>query len=96
METVLKILEGIRAAWHEHSLECSQAPKAILLNQANYELIGWDEVLGLPVLPDGRLEPMRFRLLCGRGLGGYCEEGDVWWDDDGSSYVVVPADGVAS
>jgi hypothetical protein len=67
------------------------SPKAILLNQGNYELIGWDEVLGLPVLPDGRLDPMRFRLLCGVGRGGYCAEGDVWWDTEGKPYVVIPA-----
>lgn len=95
METVLEILEGIRRAWHAHSLECQQAPKAILLNGANHELIGWDEVLGLPVLPDERLEPMRFRLLCGSGLGGYCEEGAVWWDDDGRPYVAVSVDSAA-
>lgn len=96
METVLNILEGIRAAWDAHSRECAQVPKAILLNRGNHELIGWDEVLGLPVLPDVRLEPTRFRLLCGAGLGGYCEEGAVWWDNDGRPYVVLPDGSTAS
>jgi hypothetical protein len=82
------ILEGIYVAWEDHARECEQVPKAILLNQGNYELIGWNEVLGLPVLPDERLDPMRFRLLCGTGRGGHCAEGDVVWDDDGNPYVV--------
>lgn len=95
MEIEIEILEGIRVAWEEHARECEQPPKAILLNQGNYELIGWDEVLGLPVLPDGRLDPMRFRLLCGVGRGGYCAEGDVWWDAEGMAYVVIPTEEAA-
>ena len=95
MESEIGILEGICRAWEQHADECEQPPKAILLNQGNYELIGWHEVLGLPVLPDGRLEPMRFRLLCGMGRGGYCAEGDVWWDADGKPYVVIPAEAAA-
>lgn len=90
-----EILEHIQAAWEAHAAECDQPPKAILLNQGNYELIGWDEVLGLPVLPDGRLDPMRFRLLCGVGHGGYSAEGDVWWDTEGKPYVVIPAEEAA-
>jgi hypothetical protein len=95
VETEIEILDGINAAWEAHSCECEPPPKAILLNQGNYELIGWDEVLGLPVLPDERLDPMRFRLLCGVGRGGYCAEGDLWWDADGKPYVVIPAEEAA-
>lgn len=95
METEIEILEGILAAWDEHADECEQPPKAILLNRGNYELIGWDEVLGLPVLPDGRLDPMRFRLLCSVGRGGFCAQGDVWWDGEGQPYVVIPTEDAA-
>lgn len=82
------MLENIRAAYEAHAAECEQTPKAILLNPGNHCLVGWDEVLGLPVLPDERLEPKRFRLLCGSGKGGYCMQGEIFWDDDGRPYVL--------
>lgn len=47
------------------------------------------------VLPDGGLDPMRFRLLCGVGRGGYCAEGEVWWDAEGKPYVVMPTEETA-
>ena len=83
------MLNRIRAAWEQHAAECPQAPKAILMHPGNYELIGWDEVLGLPVLPDERLDPKRFRIVCGTGRGGYCERGDVWWDEDGRPFIRI-------
>jgi hypothetical protein len=91
VETAADILLSIHAAWDAHAAECPQLPKAILLNPANYELVGWDEVLGLPVLPDERVSPMRFKLVCGTGRGGYCSEGVVYWDDRGGAYVAAPA-----
>lgn len=84
------MLDNVRAAYDEHAEECDQAPKAVLFHPGNHELIGWDEMLGLPVLPDERVEPKRFRLLCGTGIGGYCMQGEVFWDDDGKPYVLEP------
>ncbi len=90
METEIEILDHIRAAHEAHAAECAQVPKAILFNPGNHDLVGWDEVLGLPVLPDERVAPMRFLLVRGSGKGGYCAEGDVIWDDDGKPYVSAP------
>jgi hypothetical protein len=90
MELEIEMLDRIRAVHEAHAAECEQAPKAILFNPGNHGLVGWDEVLGLPVLPDQRVEPMRFRLLCGSGRGGYCAEGSVIWDDEGRPYVREP------
>jgi hypothetical protein len=84
-----EMLMKIRVVLDEHSKECTREPKAILLNPGNHALLGWDEVLGLPVLPDERAEPMRARLVCGAGRAGYCEEGEVIWDEDGGAYVFV-------
>lgn len=89
MELAVEILTNMRAAWEAHAAECDQPPKAILLNPGNYELVGWHEVLGLPVLPDADVAPMRFKLVCGSGRGGYCVEGDVWWDELGRPHVVA-------
>jgi hypothetical protein len=90
VETEIEMLDRIREAYEAHAEECERAPKAILFNQGNHCLVGWDEVLGLPVLPDARVAPKRFLLVCGSGKGGYCAEGDVIWDDDGKPYVREP------
>lgn len=85
------MLMNIRGAIESHAAECAREPKVILLNPANHELLGWDEVLGLPVLPSERADPMRARLVCGTGQAGYCEDGEVLWDGDGDAWVFVPA-----
>ena len=84
-----QMLMNVRAAFDAHEKECPRQPKSILLNPANHELLGWDEVLGLPVLPDERVETMRARLVCGEGGAGYCDEGQVVWDDHGGAYIRV-------
>ena len=85
----IEMIERIRAAWDAHAAECTQSPKAVLLHPGNHSLIGWDEVFGVPVLPDARVEPKRFLLVCGVGHGGYCARGQVWWDQEGMPYVRV-------
>lgn len=92
IELETQMLMNVRAALESHAKECSQKPKVILLNPGNHAILGWDEVFGLPVLPDKRAEPMRARLVCGTGSAGYCEEGRVVWDEDGEAYVFVPAE----
>jgi hypothetical protein len=92
IEFKAQMLMKIRAVLDGHAQECSREPKAILLNPGNHALLGWDEVLGLPVLPDKKVEPMRARLVCGTGRAGYCEEGRVVWDEDGEAYVFVAAE----
>lgn len=88
MEFEIEMLENIQVAYEAHAAECEKVPKAILFHPGNHGLIGWDEVLGLPVLSDERVEPKRFLLLCGTGHGGYCMQGEVYWDDEGSPYVL--------
>ncbi|HEX7060286.1 MAG TPA: hypothetical protein VF176_10595 [Solirubrobacterales bacterium] len=78
---------NIRAAIGKHGDRCEREPKAILLNPANYDLLGLVEVLGLPVLPDDDVPVMRVRIHCGVGVGGRCKEGDVHWDKDGGAFV---------
>ena len=50
------------------------APRAILLNPGNYELFGWEELWGVPVLPDDRIAPKRFRIDCDGSAFGIEEE----------------------
>jgi hypothetical protein len=83
------MLLNTRAALAEHDESCDSEAKAILFNPGNFDLIGWDEVLGLPVLPDDRVEPLRARVLCGVGIGGYCAEGNIIWDEQGGAHVLA-------
>lgn len=92
MTLKVEILDNLRAEWDLHADTCESPPKAFLLNPGNYELLGWDEALGVPLLPDDRVEPLRCRLLCGVGVGGSCPEGDVVWDEAGNPYVVEAAE----
>jgi hypothetical protein len=89
----IEILANLKAEWERHAETCDQFPKAFLLNPGNHELLGWDEALGVPVLPDQRVEPKRCRLLCGVGRGGSCAEGEVFWDAEGRSYIFEAAGG---
>jgi hypothetical protein len=66
---------NIRAAIEMHGERCERAPKAILLNPANFDLLEIVEVLGLPVLPDDRVPLMRVRVHCGVGPGGGARRG---------------------
>ncbi len=86
------LLESLRAAWEEHDRTCDRPPYVVLLNQGNYELLEWDEVLGLPVLPDPRVEPMKCRLVCGpEGWAGEFQGRRVVWVD-GQAFVSVAED----
>ena len=59
-----EMLEFIRRGLDHHAQSCPLQPKAILLNPGNHELFGWDELWGIPVLPDDRVAPKRFRIDC--------------------------------
>jgi hypothetical protein len=65
-----EMLEFIRRGLDHHAKSCPLAPRAILLNPGNFELFGWDELWGVPVLPDDRVAPKRFRIDCGGSAYG--------------------------
>ena len=88
----IELIGRVREVLEAHDAVCKQTPKAILLNPANHELLGWDEFLGLPVLPDPRVDPLKARLVCGdHGWGGVFEGEKVYWQADGSSHRLVEA-----
>lgn len=59
-----EMLEFVRKGVDHHAETCPMAPRAILLNPGNHELFGWDELWGIPVIPDDRVAPKRFRIDC--------------------------------
>ena len=73
-----EMLEFIRRGLDHHAKSCPLAPRAILLNPGNFELFGWDELWGVPVLPDDRVAPKRFRIDCdGSAFGIEAEISEV-------------------
>jgi hypothetical protein len=69
-----EMLAAIRAGLDHHASSCPMTPKGILLNPGNYELFGWDELWGVPVLPDDRVAPKRFRIDCDGSAFGIEDE----------------------
>ncbi len=68
------MLAFIRGGLDHHNATCPMPAEAILLNPGNHELFGWDELWGIPVLPDDRVAPKRFRIQCGGSAFGIEEE----------------------
>ncbi|MCX6389173.1 MAG: hypothetical protein NT122_00855 [Solirubrobacterales bacterium] len=54
----------VKVGLAHHDSTCPMPAQAILLNPGNLELFGWDELFGVPVKPDDRVAPKRFRILC--------------------------------
>jgi hypothetical protein len=66
--------------------------KAILLNPGNHALFGWDEIRGIPVLPDERVAPKRFRIDCdGSAFGIEDEIAEAVGTDVPAEPLIVPA-----
>lgn len=65
-----EMLAFIETGLAQHDRVCPMPATAILLHPGNYELCGWNELWGIPVKPDDRVEPKRFEIECaGSALG---------------------------
>jgi hypothetical protein len=69
-----QMLASIRSGLDQHNAQCPMTPKAILLNPGNHELFGWEELWGIPVLPDERVAPRHFRVDCDGSASNIEEE----------------------
>jgi len=69
-----EMLAFIRGGLDHHNATCPMPAQAILLNPGNHELFGWDELWGIPVIPDDRVPPKRFRIQCDGSAFGIEEE----------------------
>lgn len=81
-EVEIDVLMSARAAMEQHRGECDRPPNVLLLNPGNYELLGWDELWGLPVLADTDVPPLRCKLVCGSDgrAGEFCGRPVIWRD----------------
>jgi len=61
-----KNLEAIAAAIERHNRSCPYPAAEVRMNPFEVERLGWDEIRGLPIVPDPEISTGRFRIVCSR------------------------------
>ena len=65
-----KNLEAISKAIDQHNQNCPFPAAEVRMNPFEVERLGWEEIRGLPVVPDAEIGTGRFRIVCSRDLDG--------------------------
>jgi hypothetical protein len=65
-----KNLEAISRAIDQHNANCPFPAAEVRMNPFEIERLGWDQIRGLPLVPDPELSTGRFRIVCSRDLDG--------------------------
>ena len=68
MSSEAKNLEAISKAIDQHNSGCPFPAAEVRMNPFEVERLGWEEIRGLPVVPDGSIGTGRFRIVCSRDL----------------------------
>jgi hypothetical protein len=63
-----KNLEAISKAIDQHNANCPFPAAEVRMNPFEVERLGWEQIRGLPVVPDGAIGTGRFRIVCSRDL----------------------------
>lgn len=63
-----KNLEAISKAIDHHNGSCPFPAAEVRMNPFEVERLGWDQIRGLPVVPDLEIGTGRFRIVCSREL----------------------------
>lgn len=63
-----KNLEAISKAIDQHNSGCPFPAAEVRMNPFEVERLGWEEIRGLPVVPDAEIGTGRFRIVCARDL----------------------------
>lgn len=61
-------LEAISKAIDQHNESCPYPAAEVRMNPFEVERLGWDEIRGLPVVPDSDIGTGRFHIVCSRDL----------------------------
>ena len=61
-----KNLEAISRAIDKHNADCPWPAAEVRMNPFEIERLGWEEIRGLPIVPDESLGTGRFRIVCSR------------------------------
>ncbi|HEX2391387.1 MAG TPA: hypothetical protein VHI77_00560 [Solirubrobacterales bacterium] len=65
-----KNLEAISRAIDQHNANCPFPAAEVRMNPFEVERLGWEQIRGLPVVPDPEIGTGRFRIVCSRDLEG--------------------------
>jgi hypothetical protein len=65
-----KNLEAISRAIDQHNSNCPFPAAEVRMNPFEAERLGWEEIRGLPIVPDPEIGTGRFRIVCSRDLDG--------------------------
>jgi len=65
-----KNLEAISRAIDQHNASCPYPAAEVRMNPFEVERLGWDEIRGLPVVPDPNVGTGRFVIVCSRDMDG--------------------------
>lgn len=68
MNAGAKNLEAISKAIDQHNAGCPFPAAEVRMNPFEVERLGWEEIRGLPVVPDPAIGTGRFRIVCARDL----------------------------
>ena len=63
-------LEAISKAIDQHNSSCPFPASEVRMNPFEAERLGWEEIRGLPIVPDPALGTGRFRIVCSQEGGG--------------------------
>jgi hypothetical protein len=59
-----KNLEAISKAIDQHNANCPFPASEVRMSPFEVERLGWEEIRGLPIVPDPALGTGRFRIVC--------------------------------
>ena len=65
-----KNLAAISKAIDQHNSNCPFPAAEVRMNPFEIERLGWEEIRGLPIVPDPELGTGRFRIVCSRDVSG--------------------------
>ena len=65
-----KNLEAISKAIDQHNSNCPFPASEVRMNPFEVERLGWEEIRGLPIVPDPELGTGAFRIICSRDQEG--------------------------
>ena len=63
-----KNMKAISKAIDQHNRNCPYPAAEVRMNPFEVERLGWEEIRGLPVIPDPEIGTGRFRIVCSREL----------------------------
>jgi hypothetical protein len=69
-ESEAKNLEAIAKAIDQHNANCPFPAAEVRMNPFEVERLGWEEIRGLPIVPDPEISTGRFRIVCSRDHEG--------------------------